>query len=143
MQQRSYKAAAAYLLSQATTLGIDSLLDKSALAPLYGNPFGNDRTPDFIAVTIHGLIYTSGSKLAEHGGFFVPDDRNVGRLVSNPSIVAATVNDNVETRQIAATILDVFGINSKEFKGARREQQSIARPLISPALRTRGSSGQV
>jgi hypothetical protein len=143
MQQRSYKAAAAYLLSQATTLGIDSLLDKSALAPLYGNPFGNNRTPDFIAVTIHGLIYTSGSKLAEHGGFFVPDDRNVGRLVSNPSIVAATVNDNVETRQIAATILDVFGINSKEFKGARREQQSIARPLISPALRTRGSSGQV
>src|SRR6516162_8701932 len=41
MQQRSYKPAEAYLLSQATTLGIDTLLDKSALAPLYGNPFGN------------------------------------------------------------------------------------------------------
>ena len=121
MQQKSYKAAEAYLLSQATALGIDTLLDKSALAPLYGNPFGNNRTPDFIAVTIHGLIYTSGSKLAEHGGFFIPDDRNVGLLVSNPSITAATVNDDVETRQIAATILDVLGINSKELEGARRE----------------------
>jgi len=43
MQQSSYKAAEAYLLSQATPLGIVTLLDKSALAPLYGNPFGNNR----------------------------------------------------------------------------------------------------
>src|SRR6516165_4383953 len=121
MQQRSYKAAEAYLLSQAATLGIDTLLDKSALAPLYGNPFGNNRTPDFIAVTVHGLIYTSGSKLAEHGGFFVPDDRNVALLVTNPKINPATLNDNVETRQIAATILTVLGINPKELAGARKE----------------------
>jgi len=125
MQQRSYKAAETYLLSQAATLGIDTLLDKSALAPLYGNPFGNNRTPDFIAVTIHGLIYTSGTKLAEHGGFFVPDDRNVGLLVSNPAITAATIDDDVETRQIAATILSVLGINSKELEGARRENSKV------------------
>jgi arylsulfatase A-like enzyme len=125
MQQSSYKAAETYLLSQATPLGIVTLLDKSALAPLYGNPFGNNRTPDFIAVTVHGLIYTGGTKLAEHGGFFVPDDRNVALLVSNPSITAATVNDDVETRQIAATILDVLGINSKELEGARRENSKV------------------
>ena len=119
-QQTDYKAAEAYLLSQAKTLGIDTLLNKSALAPLYGNPFGNNRTPDFIAITTPGLIYTSGSKLAEHGGF-TQDDRNVALLVSNPSIIAATVNDNVETRQIAATILDVLGINPKELEGARTE----------------------
>jgi hypothetical protein len=121
MQKGSYKAAEAYLLSQATPLGIVNLLDKSDLAPLYGNPFGNNRTPDFIAVTTHGLIYTSGTKLAEHGGFFIPDDRNVALLVSNPSIAAATLNDNVETRQIAATILTVLGINPKELAGARKE----------------------
>ena len=120
MQQRSYKAAEAYLLSQAATLGIDTLLDKSALAPLYGNPFGNNRTPDFIAITTPGLIYTSGSKLAEHGGF-TQDDRNVALLVSNPSIIAATVDDNVETPQIAATILTALGINPKELAGARKE----------------------
>jgi len=120
MQKGSYKAAKAYLSSQATILGIETLLDKSALAPLYGNPFGNNRTPDFIAVTKHGLIYTSGSKLAEHGGF-AKDDRNVALLVSNPSIIGAINNDDVETRQIAATMLDVLGINSKELEGARRE----------------------
>jgi len=125
LQKTSYKAAEAYLLSKTTKLGIDTLLDKSALAPLYGNPFGNNRTPDFIAVTIHGLIYTSGTKLAEHGGFFVPDDRNVGLLVSNPAITAATVDDNVETRQIAATVLSVLGINSKELEGARRENSKV------------------
>ena len=120
MQKGSYKAAEAYLSSQATTLGVETLLDKSALAPLYGNPFGNNQTPDFIAVTIHGLIYTHGTKLAEHGGF-ANDDRNVALLVSNPSIIGAINNDDVETRQIAATMLDVLGINSKELKGARRE----------------------
>jgi hypothetical protein len=63
--------------------------------------------------------------LAEHGGFFIPDDRNVGLLVSNPSITAATIDDNVETRQIAATILSVLGINSKELEGARRENSKV------------------
>ena len=125
VQQSKYKSAEAYLLSQATTLGIVTLLDKSDLAPLYGNPFGNTRTPDFIARTVHGLIYTSGTKLAEHGGFFVPDDRNVALLVSNPSITAATVNDDVETRQIAPTILNVLGINPKELDGARKENSKV------------------
>jgi len=124
MQQSNYKAAEAYLLANATTLGIDTLLDKSALAPLYGNPFGNNRTPDFIAITTPGLIYTSGSKLAEHGGF-AEDDRNVGLLVWNPGITAATVNDNVETRQIAPTILNALGINPKELAGARQENSKV------------------
>jgi len=111
-------------LANATTLGIDTLLDKSALAPLYDNPFGNNRTPDFIAITTPGLIYTSGSKLAEHGGF-AEDDRNVGLLVWNPGITAATVNDNVETRQIAPTILNALGINPKELAGARQENSKV------------------
>jgi len=74
---------------------------------------------------MHGLIYTSGTKLAEHGGFYIPDDRNVALLVSNPKINPATVNDNVETRQIAATILNVLGINPKELDGARKENSKV------------------
>jgi predicted AlkP superfamily pyrophosphatase or phosphodiesterase len=120
LEQSKYNAARAYLNSQASTLGIVQLLDKSALAPLYHNPFGSNRTPDFIAITQHGLIYTGGSKLAEHGGFNV-DDRNVALIVSNPQLKAATSNDAVETRQIAATILSVLGINSNELQGARQE----------------------
>lgn len=120
LERSQYNAAEAYLNSQAATLGIVQLLDKSDLAPLYHNPFGNSRTPDFIAITQHGLIYTGGSKLAEHGGFNA-DDRNVALIVSNPLLKAATSNDAVETRQIAATILKVLGINSNELQGARQE----------------------
>src|SRR5215471_19320421 len=43
MQLSSYRAARAYLLSRTTILGIDTLLDNSALAPLYGSPFHNNR----------------------------------------------------------------------------------------------------
>jgi hypothetical protein len=125
MQKGSYKAAEAYLLSKiAAPLDILTLLDKSALAPLYGNPFGNNRTPDFIAITVPGVIYTGGTKLAEHGGF-AKDDRNVALLISNPSIAPATLSDNVETRQIAPTILSVLGINPKELDGARTENSKV------------------
>jgi hypothetical protein len=120
LEKSQYKAAKSYLESEASTLGITQLLDKPQLAKLYRNPFGNSRVPDFVAITQHGLIYTSGTKLAEHGGFS-SDDRNVALVVSNPSISAATNNGNVETRQIASTVLDVLGINPKELKGAREE----------------------
>ena len=124
MQLSSYRAARAYLLSRTTILGIDTLLDNSALAPLYGSPFHNNRTPDFIAITTPGLIYTGGTKLAEHGGF-AKDDRSVALLVSNPSITAAIVKDDVETRQIAPTILSVLGINPRKLKGVRKENTQV------------------
>lgn len=73
-----------------------------------------------MAIKRHGLIYAGATKLAEHGGF-ANDDRNVALLVLNPSITAAVVEHSVETRQIAATILNVLGINPKELDGARKE----------------------
>jgi predicted AlkP superfamily pyrophosphatase or phosphodiesterase len=123
LQQKNYSAAKTYLAGQANSLGIETLLDKSDLAILYENPFGNNRTPDFIAKTKHGLIYTSGTKLAEHGGF-ANDDRNVALMVYNPGLSPNTVSDQVETRQVAPTILEAFSINPKELDGARRENTS-------------------
>lgn len=120
LEKLYYKSAEAYLESEASILGISQLLDKSQLAHLYHSPFGSSRTPDFVAITQHGVIYTSGTKLAEHGGF-AADDRNVGMLVSNPNIAPASNGNNVETRQIAATVLSVLGINPKELDGAREE----------------------
>jgi hypothetical protein len=56
-----------------------------------------------------GIIYTGGiGKVAEHGGFAY-DDRNVLLIVSNPSYKPSTFNDQVETRQIAPTILKARG----------------------------------
>jgi hypothetical protein len=120
LQQKDYAAAKAYLLSQKSPLGIAKLLDKSDLAPLYGNPFGNNRTPDFIAITDHGLIYTGGSKLAEHGGF-ANDDRNVALLVYNPKLAPNLIFDQVETRQVAPTILQALSIDPEELDSVRKE----------------------
>ena len=119
-QQQNYAAAKAFLQSRASVLGIMQLLDKAALAPHFHNPFGNNRTPDFIAITTPGLIYTSGSKLAEHGGF-AHNDRNVALVVSHPSLLATIVNDLVETRQVAPTILRSLGINPNELQAVRTE----------------------
>jgi len=120
LQQKDYAAAKSYLQGQADQLGIAKLLDKDELAKLYGNPFGNNRTPDFVAITDHGLIYTSGTKLAEHGGF-ANDDRNVALLISNPKVSRAVVKDAVETRQVAPTILRALSIRPTELQGVRRE----------------------
>jgi predicted AlkP superfamily pyrophosphatase or phosphodiesterase len=122
MQKSNYSAAKNYLTGQKPTLGITTLLDKGDLAPTFGDPLGNSRTPDFIAVTEHGLIYTSNppKKLAEHGGFD-SQDRNVALLISNPSINPQTNNTNVETRQIAPTILTVLGIDPKALRAVQLE----------------------
>ncbi len=78
-----YAEAEAYILDHAAELRIHRLLDRTELTKLYEDPFHNTRVPDFIAITDHGVICTSGTKLAEHGGFS-KDDRNVAMVVSSP-----------------------------------------------------------
>ena len=120
LQKAQYGAARAYLLDHAAELHIETLLDRSALIPLYGDPFSNSRVPDFIAVTNHGVICTGGSKLAEHGGFS-NDDRNVGLLVSSPAIHSAVDENPVETTQIAPTILQALGLDWTQLQAVRAE----------------------
>jgi len=127
-QIQDYSLAKAYLESHAKELGIVKLLDKDELTRLYQNPFADNRTPDFIAITVPGLIYTSGTKLAEHGGF-ASDDRNVGLLVSNPSISSKVINAQVETRQIAPTILQELSINPAWLQSVREEGTEVLQGL--------------
>ncbi len=113
-------AAGAYLRQNAQTLAIEYLLDRTALTDTYRDPRHDSRTPDFIAVSTHGVIYTGGSKLAEHGGFSF-DDRNVGLLVANPRIAHAVDVSTVNTTQIAPTILSELGLDPNELKSVRVE----------------------
>lgn len=127
LQKADYAAARAYLVAHSAQLHIQTLLDRSALTPLYRDPFTDDRTPDFIAVTDHGVICTGGSKLAEHGGFS-NDDRNVGLIVSSPSIGPAVNEAPVTTTQIAPTILEALGLDWTRLDAVRTEgTQPLAR----------------
>ena len=127
LQKANYAAARAYLVAHSAELHIQTLLDRSALTPLYHDPFTSDRTPDFIAVTDHGVICTGGSKLAEHGGFS-DDDRNVGLIVSSPRIKPAVNEAPVATTQIAPTILQALGLDWTRLDAVKAEgTQPLAR----------------
>ena len=78
------------------------------LAARYPDPLADSRTPDIILVPVAGTVYTppvaTSTKIADHGGFG-DDDVHVALLVSNTRLPEKTIDDPVETRQIACTIL--------------------------------------
>jgi hypothetical protein len=124
--EKYYDEAKAYIEAHASQLQIQELLDRDELKKLYQDPFKDSRTPDFLAITNHGVICTHGSKLAEHGGFS-NDDRNVLLLLSAPDLRPATVDGRVFTTQIAPTILHALGLDPDALDGVRKEHTDILR----------------
>lgn len=100
--------------------GLEALIYGDAMRDQFGDPARDPRTPDIIGVAQTGVIYTKGSKIAEHGGFN-PDDVNVALLVSNPGIDGTVVTDRVQTTQIAPTILRLLGLRPSSLLGVQKE----------------------
>ena len=61
-------AAQDYLEKSSKALDIARILPPNALSLVYENPEGDSRTPDFMISVNSGVVYTTGSKIAEHGG---------------------------------------------------------------------------
>jgi arylsulfatase A-like enzyme len=70
------------------------------------------------------VIYTTGSKIAEHGGFN-EDDTHVALLVSHPDLKERSINTAVATTQIAPTILKALGLEPQELEAVRLEGTQI------------------
>ena len=87
---------------------------------MFRDPRHDSRAPDIIGITRVGVIYTGGSKIAEHGGFN-PDDVHVALLVSNPDLPKSTVQSTVATKQIAPTILKALNLDPSELDAVRLE----------------------
>jgi len=104
--------------------GIASFLFGPALSSLFQDPAHDSRTPDIIGIARVGVIYTGGSKIAEHGGFN-EQDVHVALLVSHPDFDKDVVNSNVATTQIAPTILKVLGIAPDELDAVRLEHTKV------------------
>jgi hypothetical protein len=105
--------AVAQLEANAAAIGADGgqFFYGPNLALLYNDPSIDPRTPNVIVAPNVGVVYTGGKKkLAEHGGF-AHDDTTVILLVSNPSIVQASINAPVVTAQVAPTILRLLGLD--------------------------------
>jgi arylsulfatase A-like enzyme len=101
---------------------IRSMIDTPGYPAFTGQtPVGDPRTPDIIVTPNVGIIYTgSGKKQAEHGGF-AHDDTNVMLLLSNPSFTAKTVTSEVQSAQVAPTILSALGFDPSELDTVKLE----------------------
>lgn len=105
-------------------LGIKQIYSGMSLQLRYNNPLQDSRTPDILVEPNYGVIYTSGSKIAEHGGIS-EDDSHVALLVSNPSIKERELKSPVTTMQIAPTILKALGLKPDDLEAVRIEYTRV------------------
>jgi predicted AlkP superfamily pyrophosphatase or phosphodiesterase len=100
----------------------------AAAAALVGVNAGDDCYPDVIGIAKTGSVYVGKpalSKIAEHGGGNA-FDRQVPILVSAPGVNAGSINSTqVETTQIAPTILNLLSINPNELQAVVAEQTPV------------------
>lgn len=95
---------------------LQSMIDLPGLPPE-----GDPRTPDIIVTPNVGVVYTTSTKKqSEHGGF-AHDDTNVILLLSNPSFTSSTVTAEVQTGQVAPTILHVLGLSPSSLQAVKIE----------------------
>jgi predicted AlkP superfamily pyrophosphatase or phosphodiesterase len=120
--QSQTRAVAAYLNANANALFIDEVLAGNEIKLKFNDPNHDSRTPDILVQPIYGTIYTTSTKKnAEHGGFSF-GDTNVGLIVSNPSLHAATLKTPVATSQVAVTILKALGLDPHNLKSVQVEK---------------------
>ncbi|WP_296744333.1 alkaline phosphatase family protein [Mesorhizobium sp.] len=117
---KNLDAAQDYLEKSSKAEGIAQIQPPNVLALAYQDPATDSRTPDFIATVNPGVVYTSGSKIAEHGGANA-NDRNVALLISSPSIEQRSVPALVQTSQVAPTILHALGYDANELQAVKIE----------------------
>jgi Type I phosphodiesterase / nucleotide pyrophosphatase len=90
-------------------------------ARFFGVSKSDPHHPDVFAIAQVGTIYTTGSKIAEHGGDN-PGDRDVLLVVYAPGTVrSGQIGKSVETTQVAPTILKLLGLNPRSLQAVRLE----------------------
>ena len=114
--------------------GLKKVFAAEESADFFGVPPGDPRVPDILGIVQHGVVYTGGKKkIAEHGGDD-PQDRNVPILVVLPGMHHGHRSGaNVETTQIAPTILSLLGLNPSDLQAVQIEHTKVL-----PGLRGRG-----
>jgi Type I phosphodiesterase / nucleotide pyrophosphatase len=119
--QTQTAADVATLAANENVYGQGEIFAGPALNGFFNVPLTDSRTPDIVIAPNVGVIYTGGkAKIAEHGGF-ANDDRNVMLLISNPSLAQSTFNGQVETRQVAPTVVRALGINPLQLEAVKQE----------------------
>jgi hypothetical protein len=94
-------------------------------AGFFGVPYSDPRYPDVFGRVQVGVVYTGGTKIAEHG-YDNPGDRDVPMLVYAPGVVHHQVSDRwVETTQVAPTVLQLLGLDLNELQAVQIEGTQV------------------
>jgi hypothetical protein len=94
-------------------------------ADFFGVPTSDQRHPDVFGQVQVGIVYTGGSKIAEHGGDN-PGDRDVPILVYAPGNVKPDSNNKwVETTQVAPTILNLLDLDPHDLQAVKTEHTQV------------------
>jgi hypothetical protein len=112
-----------------TASGLRAAYAGAAAAAYFGVPAGDVRAPDVLGIAQVGSVYTGKkAKIAEHGGDN-PADRHVALVVSGVPVANTGSNDTqVETTQIAPTILELLGLDPNQLESVQIEH-TAALPL--------------
>ena len=131
LKDQSQLRAAVSILESDRNFGNHARIDKIYAVEQLQDKFGDPalgRTPDLIIQPIPGTVYSkSKAKIAEHGGF-ADDDTHVLLVVSNPKFRGRIVDDRVENRQVAPTILKALGLEPEQLEAVRGEEHTRALP---------------
>jgi hypothetical protein len=105
--------------------GLAQIYAGKEVADFFRVPVSDPRHPDVFGRVQVGVVYTGGSKIAEHGGDN-PADRDVPLVVYAPgSVPHARVHASVETTQVAPTILRLLGLDPNALQAVQIEHTRV------------------
>lgn len=114
------------------TLGIQEIFAGQSLKNKWNDPGSDPRTPDIILKVNTGVIFTGGSKIAEHGGLN-EDDIHAALLVSFAGATPKMVKSAVLNQQVAPTIIKALGFDPSELEAVKQEQIHVLPFLFNSA----------
>jgi len=92
------------------TLGIQEIFALNSLSTKFGDPAKDDHVPDILLKVNTGVVFTTGSKIAEHGGDN-EDDVHTVLLVARKGTVPVETKTPVTNYQVAPSIIKVLRLN--------------------------------
>lgn len=109
-----------------TQAGVTRIYVGGEVAELFHTGPADDRVPDIVGIAQQGVVWAGSklSKIAEHGGH-AEDDRHVPIVVWGAGIRQNIIDDPVQTKQIAPTILGLLGLNPHQLQAVRAEDTEV------------------
>ena len=129
----SHTAPAVNYAGQTITVqhsGLRKIYAGAQSATFFGVKSSDPHHPDVFGKAQVGTIYTTGSKIAEHGGDN-PADRDVPLVVYAPGNISAGHSGQwVEATQVAPTVLQLLGLDPNQLQAVQEEGTKVLPGLV-------------